>query len=172
MNKPRNSSREEMNMNEPYLWDGSGEPDPEVQRLESLLAQFSHREIPLALPLPENAAAKPGYFDRFFLQFPWAPASRRRCCRAVLCVDRGWHRFFLPDTRVAVRPGAGRWRGSMGLRKSTRDSSPQASPRRSFASVKLWSSTAPARQHFAERIWAEIRVGPNSRVRLLATNRR
>ena len=54
MNKPRNNSSEEPIMNAPYLWDGSGEPDPEVQRLESLLAQFSHREIPLALPLPRG----------------------------------------------------------------------------------------------------------------------
>ena len=26
-----------------YLWDGSGEPDPEVVRLESLLAPLRHR---------------------------------------------------------------------------------------------------------------------------------
>ena len=29
--------------NDPYLWDGSGEPDPEVQRLEKSLAVFRHR---------------------------------------------------------------------------------------------------------------------------------
>src|SRR5260370_24330123 len=54
MNKPRNNSSEEPIMNAPYLWDGSGEPDPEVQRLESLLAQFSHRDIPFTLPLPQD----------------------------------------------------------------------------------------------------------------------
>jgi len=25
-----------------YLWDGSGEPDPEIQRLETLLGRFQH----------------------------------------------------------------------------------------------------------------------------------
>jgi len=29
-------------MNDDYLWDGSGEPDPEIQKLESTLARFRH----------------------------------------------------------------------------------------------------------------------------------
>ena len=29
-------------MNDDYLWDGSGEPDPEMQRLESVLGRFRH----------------------------------------------------------------------------------------------------------------------------------
>ena len=33
-----------------YLWDGSGTPDPEIQRLESLLAEFRHDGRPLILP--------------------------------------------------------------------------------------------------------------------------
>jgi len=35
-------------MSDDYLWNGSGEPDPEVQRLESVLARFRHhRPAPL-----------------------------------------------------------------------------------------------------------------------------
>ncbi len=30
-------------MNDDYLWDKSGEPDPEIQRLENLLAPFGHQ---------------------------------------------------------------------------------------------------------------------------------
>src|SRR3974390_391666 len=33
-----------------YLWDGTGTPDPEIQRLESLLAEFRHDGRPLVLP--------------------------------------------------------------------------------------------------------------------------
>ena len=33
-----------------YLWDKTGEPDAEVERLETLLASFSHAPRPLALP--------------------------------------------------------------------------------------------------------------------------
>ena len=42
-------------MNEDYLWDKSGEPDPEVQRLENLLAPLGHKldKTPvLSLPKP------------------------------------------------------------------------------------------------------------------------
>jgi hypothetical protein len=30
-------------MNDDYLWDGSGEPDPEIQKLENTLAKFRHQ---------------------------------------------------------------------------------------------------------------------------------
>lgn len=36
---------------DPYLWDRTGEPDPEVVRLEELLAPLGHRASPLPLPL-------------------------------------------------------------------------------------------------------------------------
>jgi hypothetical protein len=36
--------------NDDYLWDGSGEPDAEIVRLETLLQPFRHREAPLLLP--------------------------------------------------------------------------------------------------------------------------
>ena len=32
-------------MNEDYLWDKSGEPDPEIQRLETLLSPLGHKPI-------------------------------------------------------------------------------------------------------------------------------
>jgi len=36
--------------NSDYLWDGSGEPDPEIQRLESVLRKFRHQGGRPALP--------------------------------------------------------------------------------------------------------------------------
>lgn len=38
-----------------YLWDGSGEPDPEIVRLETLLAQLRHRGVTPALPARKPA---------------------------------------------------------------------------------------------------------------------
>jgi len=32
-------------MKEDYLWDGSGEPDPEVQRLEKVLGRYRHNRV-------------------------------------------------------------------------------------------------------------------------------
>jgi hypothetical protein len=37
-------------MNENYLWDKSGEPDPEIQRLENLLSPLAHKTPVLSLP--------------------------------------------------------------------------------------------------------------------------
>jgi hypothetical protein len=38
-------------MNEEYLWDKSGEPDPEIQELEQILAPLRYQPKPLALPV-------------------------------------------------------------------------------------------------------------------------
>lgn len=37
-------------MNEDYLWDKSGEPDPEIQRLENLLSPLGHKAQVLSFP--------------------------------------------------------------------------------------------------------------------------
>ena len=37
-------------MNDDYLWDGSGEPDPEIQKLENTLANFRHEGQPPEFP--------------------------------------------------------------------------------------------------------------------------
>jgi len=47
-----------------YLWDGSGEPDPEIQRLEGLLGKFRH-DSPAAPVFPEIVR------DRRWKLFPW-----------------------------------------------------------------------------------------------------
>jgi len=45
-------------MNEDYLWDKTGEPDPEVERLEKLLAPFAHQPGPApALPVRQPLGA-------------------------------------------------------------------------------------------------------------------
>lgn len=52
-----------MKYNEPgndYLWDGSGEPDAEVVRLEELLSRYRHRGLPPVLP------PRPGTVPRRF----------------------------------------------------------------------------------------------------------
>ena len=48
-------------MRDDYLWDGSGEPDPEVQRLERILARLRSRRLPPELPadLPRLAEISP-----------------------------------------------------------------------------------------------------------------
>jgi hypothetical protein len=52
-----------------YLWDKTGEADPEVERLESLLGGLAHRPRPLELP-----AAEPRARRRFPLKYAAAAA--------------------------------------------------------------------------------------------------
>jgi hypothetical protein len=50
-------------MNDDYLWDGSGEPDPEIQKLENTLAKFRHQGQ--APEFPEiSAVRQPRFWQR------------------------------------------------------------------------------------------------------------
>ena len=50
-------------MNDDYLWDGSGEPDPEIQKLENSLAKFRHQGLAPELPRV-SAARQPRFWQR------------------------------------------------------------------------------------------------------------
>lgn len=57
-------------MNDDYLWDGSGEPDPEIQKLESALAHFRYQDK--APEFPEIAAVlQPRFWERL-MPFRWS----------------------------------------------------------------------------------------------------
>ncbi|BCS35238.1 hypothetical protein TBR22_A44650 [Luteitalea sp. TBR-22] len=58
---------------EQYLWDGTGVPDPDVQRLEALLAPLAARPEPLALALSASGAS-------------WSPLPWRSCLAAAAVV--------------------------------------------------------------------------------------
>jgi hypothetical protein len=44
-------------MNDDYLWDKSGEPDPEIQELEQILGTLRYQPKPLVLPRKRNYLA-------------------------------------------------------------------------------------------------------------------
>jgi hypothetical protein len=50
-------------MNDDYLWDGSGEPDPEIQKLENRLAKFRHQGEAPQFPRI-SAARQPRFWQR------------------------------------------------------------------------------------------------------------
>src|SRR5437773_8844227 len=64
-------------MKEVYLWDGSGEPDPEVQKLESLLRRYRHDQpAPAFDPLAQEQPRPRGWrFPAFRFSFPLAAAA-------------------------------------------------------------------------------------------------
>jgi hypothetical protein len=164
MNKPRNNSPEELTMNEPYLWDGSGKPDPAVQRLESLLAQFSHREIPLALPQPQNAPAKLGYFHGVLLRFSWLPRFAAVAIILLALIAGGILAFY--PTRGSP---------SGGWEVARLDGTPQIgtgfiTAGQAVAKLRVGQTLETngiSRASISQTDLGEIKVEPNSRVRLL-----
>src|SRR5437660_3187330 len=47
-------------MSEDYLWDRSGEPDPEIQRLEDVLGRLRSKQPPPEWPVLSNVRTMPG----------------------------------------------------------------------------------------------------------------
>jgi RNA polymerase sigma factor (sigma-70 family) len=63
--------KREKDMKNEYLWDGSGEPDPELQRLEESLAQFRHSGTTLDFPAVDSLQRSPSFLA--LLTSGWAP---------------------------------------------------------------------------------------------------
>jgi hypothetical protein len=52
-------------MNEDYLWDKSGEPDPQIQQLEEILGTLRYQPKPLQLPQQLSTARRRNYVPWF-----------------------------------------------------------------------------------------------------------
>lgn len=96
-----------------YLWDGSGEPDPEIQRLEALLGNFRHDR-----PAPAFPEIVPGRQWAFFPQrmrlFPLLAATAAAAAAIVVVAFLVYGRKPAPITvagwdvsRVAGAPRIG-----------------------------------------------------------------
>ena len=69
-----------------YLWDGSGEPDPEVVRLEALLGQLRHRGAPPSLPARQRSR---------YSRTTWLLAGISAAAAVMLAVAIGWYAIGL-----------------------------------------------------------------------------
>jgi FecR-like protein len=70
-------SKRDPAMKDDYLWDGSGEPDPEVQKLENVLGRYRHAQsAPNFEQLPAKQHAQPRWgFAGFRLSFQLAAVA-------------------------------------------------------------------------------------------------
>jgi FecR protein len=69
-----------------YLWDGSGEPDPEVVRLETLLGQLRHRGEPPSLPVRKSSR---------FSRTTWVVGGLSTAAAVLLAAAIGWYAIGL-----------------------------------------------------------------------------
>jgi hypothetical protein len=157
---------EKEKMKNDYLWDRSGTPDPEIQRLESLLADFRHTELPLVFPANATAAAtRP---RGLLMQMPWLP---RLAAAAVILLALGAAAFF--SLRPTNPPDAG-----PGWDVANLEGAPQIGSHTisgDLAANKLHvgqtlTTNATSRASLSDNDLGEIKIDPNSRVRLLQTD--
>jgi len=162
--KPTNPEQEKM-MHEDYLWDASGAPDPEIQRLESLLADF--RQADRALLLPAEMPVAPRKFRAVLVGMFSLP---RLAAAAVILFALGITIFSL---RPKFEPGTGATWDVANLQGA-----PQIGTRTIAANqapVKLRvgqtiTTNGDSRASLSQFDLGEIRIDPNSRVRLLQTD--
>jgi hypothetical protein len=84
-------------MNDDYLWDGSGEPDPEIQKLESSLAKFRHQHQAPEFPRA-SAAREPRFWQRLGpSRWSWGLAAATAAVLFMVAVGIVW-RSQTPST--------------------------------------------------------------------------
>lgn len=150
-----------------YLWDGSGEPDPEVQHLEKSLSQFRHKGESPVFPLPIQAAEKISPFS--FLQLLW---PRRLAAVAAIVVVAITTSFLTsrPAPPTLSRPGwdVARLEGAP-LVGAHSIRAVGAKAKLEVGQLLVTNSNSRATITVAEI--GEIQVDPDTRVRLVQTMR-
>jgi hypothetical protein len=167
MKKDQRQTPEEGPMND-YLWDGSGTPDSEIQRFESLLSEFQLSYRPLALPTELPAA--PGRFRRLLLQMPWVP---RLAAATAILVALAAGVFLSLEFRHAPVAGAG-WEVAT-LQGAPQIGSQTLSGNHVTSKLHVGQTlvtNSDSRASISDKDLGEIKVDPNSRVRLLETDER
>jgi hypothetical protein len=163
--KPTDPEEENM-MNENYLWDTSGTPDPEIQRLESLLADFRRAER--ALVLPAEMPAAPWKLRGLLLHFPSLP---RLATAAAILLALGITLYFSLPTKHA--PDSGPAWDVANLQGAPQIGANSIAANETSAKLRVGqtiSTNGVSRASISQADLGEIRIDPNSRVRLVQTD--
>jgi hypothetical protein len=86
-------------MNDDYLWDRSGEPDPDVQKLEEILGSLRYQPQPLRIPTHVQTVRRRSFFPAL------AIAAAIALCAVLLGL---WFQFNRREQTLplAARPGS------------------------------------------------------------------
>ncbi len=161
-----NDPEKEAPMIDDYLWDGSGNPDPEIQRLELLLAEFRHADFPLVLP--SAAPIAPPRRRSLPLR---APSLTRHTAAAVILLALGVGLYFSRRHIISHQAGPG-WHMA-NLAGTPQIGSQSISQDRSAAKLyvgQTLTTNSSSRAALSDDDFGEILIDPNSRVRLLQTD--
>lgn len=151
-NKPENKFE-----NDEYLWDRSGKPDPEIQRIETLLAKYRH-DLPVPV-LPADAVRT--RWALFPLRWRLFPALAAAAAVALVAIAA----FVIVRTKaspVVAGWDASRLAGSPRIGKTTITGT---SSRLGVGQVLETDDQSRARLHASDV--GQIEIEPSTRVRLL-----
>jgi hypothetical protein len=155
------TENEPLARNEDYLWDGSGEPDPEIQRLEGLLGKFRH-ECPAPV-FPEIVTHRPWTLFSLRMRRVSIFASTAAAVAAIATVT-----FLVHERKPAPAPGAG-WdvfRVAGTFRIGTKTISGNEGTSRLGVGQVLETDRQSRASLQAEQI-GQIEVDPSTRLRLI-----
>src|SRR5439155_22898140 len=147
-------------MKDDYLWDRSGEPDPEIQRLEILLGRFRHRgpapEVPEIQALRKQAPKLNR--TQWFWQVPAVAA-------AVVLVAAVWIAVRRPKP-VPTRVGwaVARLAGTPHVGSKPMDEAKEAAQ---LAVGQALETDSRSRASISLEEVGEIQIEPDTRLRLL-----
>jgi hypothetical protein len=165
MNKLPNNAPEDDAMNDTYLWEGTGAPDPELQRLESMLRQFQHSGA--ALQLPPRTSANSAKSLYALARNRWIPLFAAAAI-LLLAIIGGIRVTRTGRPPLGVHPAwdVARIEGSprVGSQFITAD---HANGKLEVGQILETDSTSRATLSVADI--GQLRVEPNSRVRLIQT---
>ena len=150
-------------MSDDYLWNRSGAPDPEVERLERVLGQLRHRARPLALPPVAVQPRSPAAWRRYAV--PLALAAT-----VVLMVAGTWQ--WRPEPAPGRRQASAAGESS-GWKVASVSGTPMLAKapvnRESPVAANGWLETdASSSARVSAGDVGHVDVGPGSRVRVVA----
>ncbi|HYT66586.1 MAG TPA: hypothetical protein VEL51_09225 [Vicinamibacterales bacterium] len=134
-----------------YLWDGSGTPDEEIVRLETLLVRYRHQ--PALPPLPARTIGSRRLALHAAMQFAVAAAS------LVLVAAAGWFAFAARESGWTVQSLAGS-PSVAGVRINVPSRLPIG---------EVVTTDAQSRARIDVSTIGFVDVEPNSRIRLIAS---
>lgn len=141
-------------MNDDYLWSGTGEPDVEVKRFESLLSRFQHRGEALQFPSTAYAPIRPKMRWRI-----WAPSLAATALILLAAISLAPR--FLSDPRWKVVSVEGAVELNDGA----------VVPGSRIPSGTFVETGAASHVTFQIDGLGHVDVGPNTRLSLLQTTR-